>query len=431
MSTVEIRRLEALQQVGAGQITQQEAAARLGLSHRQLKRLWRAYKQAGAQGLISKRRGRAPNNRVDPGLLARAIAKVQAEYADFGPTLAAETLAERDGIFVRRETLRKAMIAAFIWIPHRKKRVQIHGPRERRLQFGELIQGDGSPHKWFEERGPRCSLLILIDDATSQLLAAHFAPSETTDAYFTLMDQYLKQWGKPLSLYVDKHSVFRTTRYARSAEEPTQFSRALNELDIELICANSPQAKGRVERANRTLQDRLVKDLRLHRISSIEDANLHLPLFIEQHNKRFATAPRSAIDAHRPLTEDLSRILCHVEERTVGRDLVVQYNHQLYQIIAPNGERRMKHAKVLVRKTKDALLIEHLGKSLQFEPLGERFRQPPIIDAKDLQGRDQSATWRVGDAQPPTHPWKSLPPKDPGILRDISAWRAGDVIVQR
>lgn len=264
MSSSELARLEAVQALEAGILTLADVADRLCISIRQAKRLRRRYRDGGPTGLISKRRGRPSNNRIDAGLLAAAIELVRERYVDFGPTLASEKLAV-DGVPIKRERLRQAMIAAGIWEPDLKRRREIHPPRERRPQRGELIQGDGSPHAWFEKRGPRCSLLLLIDDATTTIASGFFAPSETTEAYFEIMRHYLRQYGKPFALYVDKHSVFRTTRLTtgQDPKQPTQFGRAMHELDIELICANSPQAKGRVERANRTLQDRLVKELRL------------------------------------------------------------------------------------------------------------------------------------------------------------------------
>lgn len=420
MSTSEIRRLEAVQQFEAGIITQAEAAKRLGLHIRQVKRLVRAYRQGGPAGLISKRRGRPPNNRLDPALIQRALERVRLGYHDFGPTLASEMLLEHDGIMVRRETLRKAMIAAGLWNPDRKGRVQIHRLRERRAQLGELIQGDGSPHDWFEGRGPRCSFLALIDDATSRLMAGLFAPRETTEAYFALMNLYLTRYGKPLALYVDKHSIFRTTRTSRVTDEPTQFARAMAELDIELVCANSPQAKGRIERLNRTLQDRLVKELRLNQIDEIESANLFLPTFLEKHNRNFAVPARSIIDAHRPLTEDLIQILCSVSERTITRDLIVTFESERYQIIAPGCERRLQHAKVHVRKNERGLVIEHCNKPLEFLLLPDH--QPKVIDSKELAVRATGSSKARVPAS--THPWKAFRQHRPSS-GDGSGWRPG------
>ncbi len=413
MTDRELRRLEAMQRIESGDITQVEAAIRLGISGRQVKRLWRAYRQGGPRALCSRRRGRPSNNRCDPEVLARAVELVARQYPDFGPTFACEKLAERDGLGVKRETLRKAMISAGLWTPHRRRRV-LHPPRERRPQRGELIQGDGSPHAWFENRGPRCSLLVFIDDATSFIGAARFAPQETTDAYFGLMKTYLQRFGKPLALYVDKHGIFTNNHPRQKHGDLTQFARAMGELDVELICANSPQAKGRVERANQTLQDRLVKELRLRNINSIETANLYIDGFLEDYNCRFATVPRCTLDAHRPLSadEDLERILCRMTVRKVSRNLTVQHGGILYRIIVPGAERRSKFATVSVRERGDGISFEIDGHDVAFE-IFERERRA-VIEAKQLnQHIDRS---RLGPRIPdpsrqhipaPNHPWRT------------------------
>jgi len=414
MSSSEIIRLEAIQALEAGGITLADVADRLRLSLRQAKRLRRRYREHGAAGLISKRRGRASNNRVDPERLAAAIALVRERYVDFGPTLASEKLAA-DGIPIKRERLRQAMIAAGIWKPDLKRRRELHPPRERRPQRGELVQGDGSPHAWFEKRGPRCSLLLLIDDATTSIAAGYFAPSETTDAYFELMRQYIRQYGKPFALYVDKHSVFRTTRLAvgQDPKGPTQFGRAMQELDIELICANSPQAKGRVERANRTLQDRLVKELRLHGINDIASANAFLPDYLNAHNERFAIQPRSPSDAHRPLrqTDDLQNILAHVEERMVSKDLIFKFQGKTYQLTPTSSQRRMQHQPVLIRRIDGNMIVQHRNADVAFAEIGS-FAQP-VVDAKSINAQiDRSRLGsRLPDPKkqhipPRTHPWR-------------------------
>jgi len=414
MSSSELTRLQAIQALEAGVTTLAEVADRLRLSIRQAKRLRRSYRDCGPAGLVSKRRGRASNNRVDPELLAAAIERVRERYVDFGPTLASEKLTA-DGMPIKRERLRQAMIAAGIWKPDLKRRRELHPPRERRPQRGELIQGDGSPHAWFEKRGPRCTLLLLIDDATTLIAAGYFAPSETTEAYFELMRAYIERYGKPFALYVDKHSVFRTTRLtvAQDPKSPTQFARAMQELDIELICANSPQAKGRVERANRTLQDRLVKELRLYNICDIASANAFLPDYLNAHNERFAIQPRSEIDAHRPLqqTDDLHIILSHVEERVVSKDLTFKFQSKTYQLTPDSRERRMQHQHVLIRCINGEMIVQHRGSSVSFAEIFS-FAQP-VVDAKSINAQiDRSRLGpRLPDPKrqhipPRTHPWR-------------------------
>lgn len=289
------------------------------------------YRDEGAGAIRHGLRGRPSNNRIGAGLRDYALCLIRESYADFGPTLASEKLAERHGIQVSAETLRKWMIADGLW-KSRAQRRTIHPPRLRREHIGELVQIDGSDHRWFEDRGPPCTLLVFIDDATGQLMQMRFVKSESTFSYFEALDGYLKDHGRPVAFYSDKHSVFRVAKAeARSGHGMTQFGRALSELNIEILCANSSQAKGRVERANRTLQDRLVKELRLAGISDMASGNAFLPGFIAQHNARFARIPARPDNLHRPVNEPTSRlkdILCWQDERRVGSNLVAHYERK-------------------------------------------------------------------------------------------------------
>lgn len=256
---------------------------------------------------------------------------VRERYADFGPTLAAEKLAERDGLRVSRETLRSWMSDAGLWLS-RKQRRTFHQPRLRREAYGELVQIDGSEHRWFEDRGPPCSLLVFVDDATGKLMQLRFVRSESTFSYFEALELYLKDHGAPIAFYSDKHTVFRVPKKdAKGGQGMTQFGRALCELNIEILCANSSQAKGRVERMNRTLQDRLVKELRLAGIDTMEAGNAFLPDFVEDYNARFAIAPARSDDLHRPLNlaaDRLAAILCKREQRYVGAQLTFSFERQ-------------------------------------------------------------------------------------------------------
>ena len=254
MSHPELARLEACQRLQAGLLTQAEAARQLALSERHVRRLLSRYRRVGPAGLQSRRRGRPSNRRVPADRLSRAIELVRERYPDFGPTFANEKLREVHDLHLSTETLRQAMITAGLWQAKRKPHRQVHVPRERRPCFGELVQIDGSPHDWFEGRAMRCSLIVFIDDASSALLALRFVPVESTWAYFEVLRDYLADYGRPLALYSDRHSIFRAATSESAIRKDTQFGRALKDLDIELLCANSPQAKGRVERANRTLQ---------------------------------------------------------------------------------------------------------------------------------------------------------------------------------
>jgi len=331
MSERELRRAEVLASVVAGRMTMTAAAALMGVTRRQAHRLARVFESDGAAGLRHRARGRPSNRLLGPHVRQMAIAYVTERYRDFGPTFASQMLLERHGLAVSRETLRKWMTEDGLWLS-RKQRRQFHQPRLRREHFGELIQIDGSEHRWFEDRGQRCTLIVFIDDATSRLVALRFVPSESAFAYFETLKDYLASHGRPLAFYSDKHSIFRVSKpQAEGGQGMTQFGRALSELGIEILCANSSQAKGRVERVNRTLQDRLVKELRLEAISTLEAANAYLPGFVERFNDRFATAPARPENFHRPLQRapaDLDAILAWRERRYVTQQLALSYDNK-------------------------------------------------------------------------------------------------------
>ncbi len=283
MSTEEIKRTGVFSKLKAKILTQQQAAEDLGLTARQIRRLFKEYKKHGAIALVSKKRGRPGNHQLPSGVKELVLAIIQRKYPDFGPTLAHEKIVEMHNIKISVGSVRGLMIKNNLWVDKKIKRRRIYQLRERRSREGELVQTDGSPHDWFEGRGPKCTLLHGVDDATGKIKAAIFAPTETIWGYFDLMRIYLKIHGKPIALYNDKHAVFKVNRSeALSGDGLTQFGRAIQELGIKMVFANSPQAKGRIERSNRTLQDRLVKELRLNKISTIEEANAYLPTFIEE-----------------------------------------------------------------------------------------------------------------------------------------------------
>ena len=321
MSTKELSRLEVMQRLAEKRLSQKEAAKMLDLSVRQVKRLRSAYRRSGAAGLVSKRRGRPSANQLDEKLKHKVLNFLHGKYKGFGPTLACEKLVEIEKLSISDESVRQIMIAEDLWKPHKIAKLVVHQMRERRACFGELVQMDGSPHAWFEDRGPACTLLVLIDDATGKLLGLLFVDQESFHNYGRLVRTYLERYGKPLAFYTDKHGVFRVNQVSREkGDAQTQFGRAMQELDIELLCANSPQAKGRIERANQTLQDRLVKEMRLLHISNPEQGNAYLPKFLEDFNSRFAFPPRSSNNVHRPLKalENLNHILSWQESRLLS-----------------------------------------------------------------------------------------------------------------
>jgi len=331
MSERDLNRVEVLSQVDDGRLTVDDGAAMLAMSRRQVFRLLKRLRSDGVASIRHKARGRRPNNRISDARRALALSLIRESYADFGPTLAAEMLEERHGLKVSRETLRKWMQDDGLWLS-RKQRRRFHQPRLRRECHGELIQIDGSDHRWFEDRGPACTLLVFIDDATSTLMHLEFVRSESTFSYFGALERYLEAHGRPVAFYSDKHTVFRVAQQgAKSGHGMTQFGRALNELNIEILCANSSQAKGRVERANRTLQDRLVKELRLAGISDMHAGNEFLPAFMARYNARFAKAPRRPDNLHRALNVEPDRlrdILCLRDERHVDGNLTLRYDHK-------------------------------------------------------------------------------------------------------
>ncbi len=431
MTPAELRRLEAMYDLEHGRATQATVALRLGLCLRQVKRLYRSYRLTGERGLVSKQRGRVGNRQRDPALVARAIEIVREKYSDFGPSFSSEKLRENHDIALDRETLRKAMIASKIWKPKRR-RSAYHPVRERRPRFGELVQIDGSPHAWFEERGPRCTLLVFIDDATSRLVGLRFSKGETTAAYFTLAREYFTKIGLPQAFYSDRYSVFRINSQTAGAEQ-TQFGRAMDELDIALICAHSPQAKGRVERVNRTLQDRLVKELRLAGISSIEAANAFVPGYIEQHNRRFAVEPQDAADAHRqpPDAQRLDAILATRLQRKLSKDMTFQYGQALYEVLPLPRRVAFPHALVDLIACSDAKFrVERNGIDLPYRLLKALVKQPPVVTGKDLSAQP---LWRDMPQMrrpplPKTHPWRKPFKPGPTLPKgDISNLQDGDI----
>src|ERR1700676_2322426 len=334
MSDGELTRLEVLRGLDQRRLTITAAAQLLGLERRQVFRLLKAYRTEGRAGLISKRRGRPSNRRKPKAVRTKALAIIRERYWDFGPTLAAEKLGELHGIVLGRETVRNWMIADGLWLDRKQRLKRVHQPRHRRECVGELVQIDGCEHWWFEDRGPQCTLLVFVDDATSRLMHLQFVESESTFAYFHAARAYLEAWGKPVALYSDKHGVFRVNHPgALGGDGMTQFGRALHALNIDIICANSSQAKGRVERAHKTLQDRLVKELRLAGASSLAEGNALLPGFLADYNARFAKAPFEERDVHRTLVvghDDLDDAFAWKEDRTVSVNLPLQYDQVLF-----------------------------------------------------------------------------------------------------
>ena len=386
----DLDRLKCIQAVVDGDLKPLKAAERLGLTTRQVRRLARRYAVEGPIGLVSKRFNRPSNNRLDEAVADQVIKILRSHYADFGPTLATEKLRTKHGIDLAKETVRRLQVAVGLWIPRKLRPPRIQQPRLRRACVGELVQIDGCEHHWFEDRGPACTALVYIDDATSRLMQILFTGTESTFGYYEATRQYLEKHGKPLAFYSDKASIFRINNTsATGGDGHTQFARALYELNIDGICANTPAAKGRVERAHLTMQDRLVKELRLEGISTIEAANAFMPQYVADYNALFAKVAREAHDAHRPIRndEDLDSIFSWREQRKVTSNLTLHYERKLYLLPDTPTNRRFAGKYLDVYQFPDGRIeIRAAGLSIPYstyDKLGD-IDQGAIVENKRL-----------------------------------------------
>jgi transposase len=371
---------------------QLEASERLGISVRQFKRLVRAWRQEGDAGLVSRQRGRPSNRRLAAARRAEIEILLKGKYAGFGATLASEKLLALEEIEVSVETVRQMQIALGLWRPKARRAKRVFQLRERRLRFGELIQIDGSPHDWFEGRGPRCTLIVFIDDATGRLTALRFAPVESGRAYLETLRDHVLAHGCPLAFYADRHGIFRVNaKDAQSGDGKTEFGRVVERLEIGLINALTPQAKGRVERANQTLQDRLVKEMRLRNICSIAESRAYLPDFMLEWNKKFAVPPRDETSAHRPWTktaEELDLVLACQEERVLTKALTFSYGGTKYCVKTWGPGTAMRGAKILVHRFTDGRLhFSHKDRALTCTAYGTYAVPDPAEDEKTLDAR--------------------------------------------
>jgi hypothetical protein len=303
------------------------------------------------------------------------------------------------------ETVRKLMIREGLWKPKKAKQLVVHQMRVRRACYGELVQLDGSPHRWFEERGEVCNLLVFIDDATGKLMELYFTPGETTFGYFAATQRYLSRYGKPVAFYSDKNSIFKVNiKNALTGNGMTQFGRAMKELDIEIICANTPQAKGRVERVMQVLQDRLVKEMRLREISDIESANAYTAEFMADYNERFAVQPRSSHNAHRALQpkEDLERVFTWQEQRSLSKNLTLQYKNIVYQIQTSRPSYALRKAKVTVSESNQGKIdILYKGQPLDYTIFNKQQRQAEVVSSKAIDEKLKKSHKPGKD-----HPWR-------------------------
>lgn len=374
MSRRETKRLHIIHKALDGQITQAEAARLIDISDRQIRRMIRRIREEGDEGICHRSRGKASNRRLPRKVKERVLKLFREEYYDFNLAHATEKLFEVHGLTINDETLRLWLNEADI--PYKKRKVKKHREhRERKASFGELVQIDGSHHDWFEGRGPICVFMGYIDDATNTV-HGRFYDYEGTMPAMDSMKRYIKRYGIPQSVYLDKHTTYKswaepTIEEELNGQKPmSHFEKSLTELEIEVIHANSPQAKGRVERLFKTLQDRLVREMRLVGIKSVDEANKFLATYLPKYNRKFKKPAVSAVDLHRPAlhSRELDRILCIKEERTVKNDCTIAHNGKLYQI-----EQATRAEKVTVEKRLDGTLhIIYKGQDLRYREITKR-----------------------------------------------------------
>ena len=403
MSLKELRRLKVLHAVLDKRFTQKVAAAKLDLSERQVRRLVKSVREFGDGGVIHRGRGRPSNRRYSEQFKAEVLKLCGKKYSDFGPTLAAEKLLELDGMRLSRETLRQWLMSAGLWRKRRKHRGHRRW-RTRKECFGEMVQMDGSHHAWLEERGPELVLMGYIDDATNNVYC-RFYDYEGTLPAMDSFKRYVRKYGLPLSLYLDKHSTYKSNRRLTIEEElagvsqpMSQFERALDELGVNVIHAHSPQAKGRIERLFGVLQDRLVKEMRLLSVKTVEEANASLREYLRTYNRKFRVVPSNKTDVHVKLERgfNLDRSLCIRTNRTVRNDNTIAHEGKLYQIM----ERVLSRKVIVEERVNGSLHICRAGVSLKYKEITKRppkaaeSRSPRMSSPPPVPSRD--------------HPWRRI-----------------------
>jgi len=398
----ELKRLHVIQKVLEGMTKQVEAAEILSLSGRQIRRIVKRIRSEGSRGIIHRSRGRPSNRRICDKIKERVIKLYRTQYKGFGPTLASEKLLERNRIGVSGETLRMWLIGAGDWRKTRRHRKHRQW-RERKHHVGEMVQMDGSHHDWFEGRGPWCVLMGYIDDASGRVFG-RFYEYEGTIPAMDSFKRYMDKYGLPMSVYLDKHTTYKSPTKASIEDQLndspalSEFERALKELEVEVIHANSPQAKGRIERLFGTFQDRLVKEMRLRGIRTIEEANGFLEEYLAFYNSRFAVCPREKENLHRPVGRgvNLDAILCIKTERTLRNDFTVAHNRKLYQV-----QDHIRTPKVMVQDRMDgSLRITYKNRSLRYREITER----PIVEKRP----SPVVRMRKSSTPPMDHPWRSF-----------------------
>lgn len=413
MSKREVDRLKIMEKVLDRQLTQAKAGEVMGISERQVRRLVNRVREEGARGLVHRNRGKPPPNKMSEERKSQVGLILEEHYFDFGPTLASEKLWERHGIKIGREKLRQIMITKGLWKIRQRRDKDIHQWRERKLYYGEMIQMDGSHHEWLEERGPKLVFMGYIDDATNRVFG-RFYDYEGIYPAMDSLECYIRRYGLPHSLYLDKDSTYKTTRQPevdellRGESAATQFERSCRELEIKIIHAHSPQAKGRIERTFGTLQDRLIKEMRLAGVSTKQEANRFLKKYLPIYNKRFSKVAREEGDLHRAFSEgvDLREIFCIKATRTINNGYIVKYRGRMFLIDNPSIA--MRRRKVEVREHFDGeITIKFNGRYLGFKEISE---QKPAKVAKvkkpDVEPRKRKSKY----IPPSDHPWRRHQP---------------------
>jgi hypothetical protein len=403
LSQKELIRLHIIQKILNKELRHKEASDILSLSERQIRRIVSRVKSEGDRGIVHKSRGKPSNRRIPRRIKDKVIECYRTKYSGFGPTFASEKLFERDKIKVHHETLRQWLMESGDWKKVRKSRSHRQW-RERKHHVGEMIQMDGSHHDWFEQRGPKCVFMGYIDDADGNTFG-RFYPYEGTFPAMDSFKRYARKYGIPVSLNLNKHSTYKSTAkpsiddMLSNTKPLSEFERTMKEFGVKVIHADSPQAKGRVERLFRTLQDRLVKEMRLEKISTIDDANKFLARYLPKHNKKFAVKPAKQCDLHReiPKGTNLDRIICRKTQRVLKSDMTVEYNNKLYQIKDKINTRKI----VIEERISGRQIMTYKDKILRFKEITSRAKkqQKPVIN-----GRKRSQRY----VPPIDHPWNNV-----------------------
>ena len=401
MSVKELRRIHVLRQVMEQKLTQVKAGVLVGLTARHVRRLLQRVRTEGDAGLVHRGRGKPSNRRMPEKVKAKVLTLYAQRYGDFGPTLAAEKLAERHGLTLSDETLRRWLQAQ--GVDHFRRRKRPHRAwRQRKAHVGALIQLDGSHHDWLEGRAPRCVLMAYIDDASSRV-CARFYDYEGTIPAMDSFQRYVTRYGIPLAVYADKHTTYQSPakptveEQLAGAKPASQFGRALGELGVELIPAHSPQAKGRIERLFKTFQDRVIKEMRLARVTTVDEANRFLEGYLPLYNRRFAIQPAQAPDLHRPrpARRELDRILCLKTTRVLRRDWTVAHHGQLYQV-----HTNVRATHVMVEERLDGTIrLTHQGRPLDYRVITARPQKAVAVTPVHYPSRPVKPTR--------DHPWRT------------------------